>query len=48
MTVQGSLWITVVRLVYIAVFGAIVAVLTRATNTLFKPWDIKQFRTFEG
>ena len=48
MTVQGSLWITEVRLVYIAVFGAIVAVLTSATYTFFKPRDIQKFRTFEG
>ena len=45
-SIHGCLWITVVRLVYIAVFGAVVAVLTSAPNTLFKPRDIKQFRTF--
>lgn len=47
MTVHGGLWITAVRLVYIAVFSAVVAVLTSATNTLFKTGDVKQVRTFE-
>ena len=48
MTVQGGLWITSVRLVYIAVFCAVVAVLTSATHTLFKLGDVKKVRTFEG
>lgn len=47
-SVHGGLWITAVRLVYIAVFGAVVAVLTSATHTLFKTGDIKKVRTFEG
>lgn len=46
--IHGGLWVTAVRLVYIAVFGAVVAVLTSATHTLFKTGDVKQVRTFEG
>lgn len=47
-SIHGGLWITAVRLVYIAVFGAVVAVLTSATHTLFKTGDVKKVRTFEG
>ena len=48
MTVHGGLGVSVVGLVYIAVFGAVVAVFTRSANTFFKTGDVKKVGTFEG
>ena len=48
MTVEGGLWVSVVRLVYITVFGAILTILASATHLFFKHRDIEQFRPFKG
>lgn len=48
MAVEGCLWVSVVRLVYITVFGAILTILASATHLFFKHRDIEHFRPFKG
>ena len=46
--IHGGLWVSVVRLVYITVFGAELAIATSATHPLVKTRDIKQLIAFKG
>lgn len=48
MTVEACLGEAVVTLVYIAVFGAVVAILASATHTLVKVRDENRVRTLQG
>lgn len=46
--IHGGLWVSVVRLVYITVFGAELAIAASATHPLVKTRDIKHLIAFKG
>jgi hypothetical protein len=46
--IHGGLWVSVVTLVYIAVFGAELAIAASATHPLVKTRDIKHLIAFKG